>query len=90
MAIGGDVASGGPVPLTAFRTHVTCVHQRLTAVAEPKTKTPRRGFDGGILTLLQPLQSQVSKLMFVDSPGAERLAMDPEVLRLREGVQLNR
>ncbi|MEW5296845.1 MAG: hypothetical protein WDW36_000096 [Sanguina aurantia] len=32
----------------------------------------------------------VSKLMFVDSPGAERLAMDPEVLRLREGVQLNR
>jgi hypothetical protein len=27
---------------------------------------------------------------FVDLPGAERLGMDPEVLRLREGVQINR
>jgi hypothetical protein len=28
--------------------------------------------------------------MFVDMPGAERLAMDPEVLRLREGLSLNK
>lgn len=34
--------------------------------------------------------SQVSRLQFVDMPGAERLAMDPELLRLREGLQLNR
>ena len=26
----------------------------------------------------------------MDLPGAERLAMDPEVLRLREGVQINK
>lgn len=32
----------------------------------------------------------MSKLTFVDMPGAERLGMDPEVLRLREGVQLNK
>eukprot|EP00798_Chlamydomonas_sp_ICE-L_P019136 gene19136-25744_t len=32
----------------------------------------------------------VSKLQFVDMPGAERLAMDPEVLRLREGQLLNK
>ena len=31
------------------------------------------------------LHLQVSKLMFVDMPGSERLAMDPELLRLREG-----
>jgi len=29
-------------------------------------------------------------LTFVDMPGAERLGMDPEVLRLREGVSLNK
>ena len=28
--------------------------------------------------------------MFVDLPGTERLAMDPEVLQLREGVQINK
>lgn len=28
--------------------------------------------------------------MFVDMPGSERLAMDPEVLLLREGVLLNK
>lgn len=33
---------------------------------------------------------QTSKLVFVDMPGAERLAMDPEVLLLREGVLLNK
>lgn len=33
---------------------------------------------------------QMSRLMFVDMPGAERLAMDPEVLLLREGVLLNK
>jgi len=27
---------------------------------------------------------------FVDMPGAERLVMEPEVLRLREGSQINR
>ena len=27
---------------------------------------------------------------FVDMPGSERLGMDPEVLRLREGVTVNR
>ncbi|KAF8055598.1 SYP52 [Scenedesmus sp. PABB004] len=32
----------------------------------------------------------VSRLTFVDLPGAERLAMDPEVLRLREGLSINR
>lgn len=32
----------------------------------------------------------MSRLMFVDMPGAERLAMDPEVLLLREGVLLNK
>eukprot|EP00877_Chromochloris_zofingiensis_P013932 jgi/Chrzof1/8793/Cz03g24220.t1 len=32
----------------------------------------------------------VSRFQFVDMPGAERLGMDPEVLRLREGVQLNK
>jgi hypothetical protein len=29
-------------------------------------------------------------MMFVDMPGSERLAMDPEVLLLREGVLLNK
>ncbi|KAF5831835.1 P-loop containing nucleoside triphosphate hydrolase protein [Dunaliella salina] len=33
---------------------------------------------------------QISRLTFVDMPGAERLTMDPELLRLREGNQLNR
>jgi hypothetical protein len=33
---------------------------------------------------------QVSRFQFVDMPGAERLAMDPELLRLREGPQLNK
>lgn len=33
---------------------------------------------------------QMSRLTFVDLPGAERLGMDPEVLRLREGLQLNK
>jgi hypothetical protein len=28
--------------------------------------------------------------MFVDLAGAERLAMDPEILQLREGVQINK
>ena len=32
----------------------------------------------------------VSTLTFVDTPGAERLGMDPEVLRLREGPTLNK
>ncbi|KAG1655810.1 hypothetical protein FOA52_003683 [Chlamydomonas sp. UWO 241] len=32
----------------------------------------------------------VSKLTFVDMPGAERLAMEPELLRLREGSTLNK
>ncbi|KAI8465646.1 MAG: P-loop containing nucleoside triphosphate hydrolase protein [Monoraphidium minutum] len=32
----------------------------------------------------------VSRLTFVDMPGAERLGMDTEVLRLREGLQINR
>ncbi|GBF93794.1 hypothetical protein Rsub_06126 [Raphidocelis subcapitata] len=32
----------------------------------------------------------LSRLTFVDMPGAERLGMDPEVLRLREGVATNR
>ncbi len=29
-------------------------------------------------------------MVFVDMPGAERLTMDPELLRLREGPQLNK
>jgi hypothetical protein len=33
---------------------------------------------------------QISKLLFVDLPGAERLGMDAEVLRLREGLSLNK
>jgi hypothetical protein len=33
---------------------------------------------------------QVSKLQFVDLPGSELLGMDPEVLQLREGAQLNK
>jgi len=33
---------------------------------------------------------QISRMHFVDMPGAERLTMDPELLRLREGNQLNR
>lgn len=33
---------------------------------------------------------QMSRMMFVDMPGSERLAMDPEVLLLREGVLLNK
>lgn len=37
-----------------------------------------------------PFAVQVSRFQFVDMPGAERLGMDPEVLRLREGVQLNK
>jgi hypothetical protein len=32
----------------------------------------------------------MSRMMFVDMPGSERLAMDPEVLLLREGVLLNK
>jgi len=32
----------------------------------------------------------VTTMCIVDTPGAERLAMDPEVLRLREGVTLNK
>ena len=32
----------------------------------------------------------VSTLTFVDTPGSERLGMDPEVLRLREGPTLNK
>ncbi|GIL90778.1 hypothetical protein Vretifemale_18507, partial [Volvox reticuliferus] len=32
----------------------------------------------------------VSKIQFVDLPGSERLAEDPEILRLREGPILNR
>lgn len=35
-------------------------------------------------SVLLPLQ------MFIDMPGAERLADDPEILRLREGPMLNR
>lgn len=34
--------------------------------------------------------TQTSRLIFVDMPGSERLAMDPEVLLLREGVLLNK
>jgi hypothetical protein len=34
--------------------------------------------------------TQVSRLQFVDLPGAERLAMEPELLRLREGLSLNK
>ncbi len=37
-----------------------------------------------------PAAAQVSRFQFVDMPGAERLAMDPELLRLREGGQLSR
>ena len=29
-------------------------------------------------------------MQFVDMPGAERLAIEPELLRLREGIQLNK
>ncbi len=32
----------------------------------------------------------VSTITFVDTPGLERLAMDPEILRLREGATVNR
>ncbi|KAK9824618.1 hypothetical protein WJX72_011772 [[Myrmecia] bisecta] len=49
------------------------------------------------LAQFQPAQTEdeedsglVSKLVFVDMPGAERLVMDPEILRLREGVRLNK
>ena len=37
-----------------------------------------------------PAQHLVSTLVVVDTPGAEPLAMDPAVLRLREGARLNR
>lgn len=37
-----------------------------------------------------PVPYQVSRFQFVDMPGAERLAMEPELLRLREGGQLSR
>lgn len=33
---------------------------------------------------------RVSRLSFVDMPGSERLAMDPELLRLREGMLPNK
>lgn len=32
---------------------------------------------------------QVSRLYVVDMPGSERLLLDPELLRLREGAQVN-
>ena len=32
---------------------------------------------------------QVSRLYLVDMPGSERLLVDPELLRQREGSQLN-
>lgn len=37
-----------------------------------------------------PHPLKVSRLSFVDMPGSERLAVDPELLRLREGPQLNK
>jgi len=37
-----------------------------------------------------PAQHLVSTLVIADTPGAEPLAMDPAVLRLREGGRLNR
>ena len=44
--------------------------------------------------LLQPsdgsLLLQVSSLLLVDMPGAEKLLVDPEVLRLHEGSQLSK
>lgn len=33
---------------------------------------------------------QISRIIFVDTPGAERLAVDPDILCLREGHQLNK
>ena len=33
--------------------------------------------------------AQVSRLYIVDMPGSERLLLDPELLRLREGSQVN-
>ena len=33
---------------------------------------------------------QVSSLLLVDMPGAEKLLVDPEVLRLHEGSQLSK
>mmetsp|Transcript_8871 Transcript_8871/g.29172 ORF Transcript_8871/g.29172 Transcript_8871/m.29172 type:complete len:1235 (+) Transcript_8871:44-3748(+) len=35
-------------------------------------------------------QHIVSTLLLVDMPGGERLGVDPEILRLREGVRLNK
>lgn len=46
-----------------------------------------QSFSRLLLLLLNP---QISKLLFVDLPGAERLGMDAEVLRLREGLSLNK
>ena len=44
--------------------------------------------------LIQPSDSslllQVSSLLLVDMPGAEKLLVDPEVLRLHEGSQLSK
>ena len=39
---------------------------------------------------MTPAQHLVSTITIADNPGAEPLAMDPAVLRLREGARLNR
>jgi len=54
------------------------------------TGGPGGGGSGGAANASTPAQHLVSTIVIADTPGAEPLAMDPGVLRLREGARLNR
>lgn len=45
----------------------------------------RMSIRSNYLLIICLFRFQISKLVFVDMPGSERLAMDPDLLRLREG-----
>ena len=51
------------------------------------TGGPGGGGSGGAANASTPAQHLVSTIVIADTPGAEPLAMDPGVLRLREGAR---
>lgn len=84
--------AGGPVALPLFPACEAHLHWQMLATAggvgtrtlgQQQSRRPRR-------CVLRRRPRSPRAPQFVDLPGADRLGMDPEVLRLREGVSLNR
>ena len=101
--VAGLTFQNAPDAASLQTAYVAALNQRVTGLSEYGHSKHDRA--ASILTLrvsqyipglpdkdgyMSPAKHLVSTVVVVDTPGAEPLAMDPAVLRLREGARLNR